>query len=282
MPPAYIMVTERPPLCDDVAVRVGIIGLGTIGRAVAKRLAGGGGAPAHLAGIFVRSRARARPEDLAAYLVHDDFDVFLAAGLDWVVECGGHAALRDWGPRTLAGGANLLALSAGALTDDDLVATLRDAAARAGRRIVVPSGGIGALDLLGSAAVGELESVRLTTRKPPRALLPPDEAAAVVASGEPRLLFDGVARAAARRFPENLNICAALGLAGIGLDRTQVTVYADPAVERNTHRVEARGYFGDFELTLRNIPSENPKTGRIVALSVIKTLRDLASPLSIG
>jgi aspartate dehydrogenase len=58
-------------------------------------------------------------------------------------------------------------------------------------------------------------------------------------------------------------------LAGIGPDRTTVEIWADPTVTRNTHRIE-------------NIPSENPKTGLITALSVIACLRKLNAPLRIG
>jgi aspartate dehydrogenase len=265
-------------------LRIGLIGFGTIGRAVAEALRRGEVDGAVLAAVFVRSRARLRPDDPAVYgdLFHDDFAAFAAAGLDWAVEAGGHEALQQWGPPALAAGVNLVALSAGALAEADFCDRLVAAARSAGRRVLVPSGGIGTLDLLSSAAVGELAEVRLVTRKPPNALLPPDEAARVVASGRAELLFDGLAREAARLFPENLNICAALALAGVGLDRTRVTVYADPAVERNTHRVSAHGYFGDYEFTLRNVPSSNPKTGRIVALSVVKTLRNLTRPLVVG
>jgi aspartate dehydrogenase len=265
-------------------VRVGLIGFGSIGRAVAERLRRGEGGQARLCAVLVRDLDRLRSDDRAHH--GDVFCVeraaFLHARLDWVVEAAGHAALRQHGVAVLRGGVNLLALSAGALADDALLADLRSTAAASGRRVLVPSGGMGALDLLSSAAVGRLDAVELTTRKPPRALLPPEEAAAVVAAGVARELFDGVAREAAARFPENLNICAALGLAGIGLDRTRVRVYADPAVERNTHRIVARGEFGEYELTLRHIPSENPKTGRIVALSVVKALRDLTSPFVVG
>jgi aspartate dehydrogenase len=265
-------------------MRVGLIGFGTIGRAVAERLRRGEGGPARLCAVLVRDLSRLRPDDRVHHgdVFCADRAAFLRARLDWVVEAAGHAALREHGAAALRGGVNLLALSAGALADDALLAELRSAATEAGRRVLVPSGGMGALDLLSSAAVGELDAVELTTRKPPRALLPPDEAAAVVASGAARQLFDGVAREAAALFPENLNICAALGLAGIGLDRTRVRVYADPAVERNTHHVVARGEFGEYELTLRHIPSENPKTGRIVALSVVKALRNLSSPFVVG
>ena len=267
------------------SLRVGIIGFGTIGRAVAEAIGCQQAGSADLRAVFVRDLARLRPDDRTRFgdIFRDDFDQFLAAELDWAIEAGGHAALRQWGPRALAAAVSLLTVSAGALADPAFCQALSEAAGKAGRQVVVPSGAIGALDVLSSAAVGRLDEVRLTTRKPPRALLAPDEADRITTAGAAQLLFSGPAREAARRFPENLNVCAALGLAGIGLDRTQVSVYADPSVDKNTHQVSARGYFGEFQLTLNNIPTEtNPKTGRVTALSIIKTLRNLTSPLVIG
>jgi aspartate dehydrogenase len=35
-------------------------------------------------------------------------------------------------------------------------------------------------------------------------------------------------------------------------------------------------------MTIENIPSENPKTGRITALSVIALLRKLTAPVRVG
>ena len=102
---------------------------------------------------------------------------------------------------------------------------------------------------------------------------------AVQDSGEPRELFSGPAREAALRFPENVNVAAALSLAGVGLDRTSVRVVADPAVSRNTHEISAKGYFGEIRIVLQNIPGPNPKTGRIVPLAMIKALRNLTAPV---
>jgi aspartate dehydrogenase len=265
-------------------LRVGLIGFGAIGRAVAERLHRGEAGTARVCAVLVRRPERISPEERAHYgdVFCADLGRFLHARLDWAVEAAGHAALRQWGTAVLDGGVNLMALSAGALADDAFRDELERCAVKSGRRVLVPSGGMGALDLLSSAALDRLDAVRLTTRKPPGALLPPEEASAVMASGKARLLFDGTAREAAPRFPENLNICSALALAGIGLDRTRVRVYADPAVKRNTHRISARGATGSYQLTLRHVPSENPKTGRVVALSVVKALRNLTSPFLVG
>jgi aspartate dehydrogenase len=144
----------------------------------------------------------------------------------------------------------------------------------------VASGAIGGLDAIASAAIGVLDRVTHTTRKPARALLDADEAAQLTA---PRELFRGTAREGALRFPENINVAAAVSLAGLGLDRTTVCVVADPSLARNTHEVVAEGTFGELRFEIRGIPTEdNPRTGRIVAMSVVHTLRRLNAPLVIG
>lgn len=96
------------------------------------------------------------------------------------------------------------------------------------------------------------------------------------------MLYDGNARGAAKGFPANLNVAVALALAGIGPDRTKLQVWADPGVDRNTHTIDLDSDSASFTMTIRNIPSENPKTGRITAKSVIALLRKLSAPLQIG
>ena len=96
-------------------------------------------------------------------------------------------------------------------------------------------------------------------------------------------VFTGTAREAARGFPANVNVAAALALAGIGPDRTTIEIWADPAVDRNIHRIEVEADAARLSLQVENVPSvENPRTGRLTALSVVALLRKLSSPLAIG
>ncbi|HTC19155.1 MAG TPA: aspartate dehydrogenase domain-containing protein, partial [Stellaceae bacterium] len=75
---------------------------------------------------------------------------------------------------------------------------------------------------------------------------------------------------------------AALSLAGIGPNRTRLEIWADPAIDRNIHRIEVEADSARFSMTIENVPSANPKTGRITALSVIACLKGLVAPLKIG
>ncbi len=266
----------QPPL------RVGLIGLGAIGRPLAAAIATGQAGAARVVAALVRDPGRHAGLPGGGLLTADPA-TFFAQPLDVVIEAAGHAALRQYGEAALRAGADLLVVSVGAFADDALLARLRAAAEATGRRILVPSGAIAGLDVIGAAAVGGLDEVTITTRKPPAAWRGTEAEAVALAATTPVLLYEGPARQGVTHFPQNVNVAAALALAGVGLDATWMRVYADPTVAHNTHEVRARGAFGEVSLVLRNIPSpENPKTGRIVAMSVFKAVRSLRAPLVVG
>jgi aspartate dehydrogenase len=174
--------------------------------------------------------------------------------------------------------------SAGQLLEhDDLIELAR----RTGARIIVPTGALLGLDAVRAAAEGTIRSVTMVTRKPPRGLAgaPWLEQNGIALDGlrKPLKVFEGSAREGARGFPANVNVAAALSLAGIGPDRTRLEIWADPAIERNTHRIVVEADSARFEMTIENVPSEeNPRTGKITALSVTAALRALCATLKVG
>jgi aspartate dehydrogenase len=211
-----------------------------------------------------------------------DFEA-LAERCDWVVECAPSELLRAIGEPALRRGRRLVVLSAGALLD---APELIDLAREHGGQIVVPSGALLGLDAVSAAREGTIHSVTLVTRKPVAGLL---GAPLLVEQGidisgikEPMRLYAGDARGAVRGFPANVNVSVALSLAGIGPDRTQVEVWADPTVTRNTHSIHVEADSASFSMTIENVPSDNPKTGRITALSLIACLRKMHAPLRVG
>jgi aspartate dehydrogenase len=97
------------------------------------------------------------------------------------------------------------------------------------------------------------------------------------------VIYRGTVREGAARYPQNVNISAAVALAGIGLDRTELTIVADPTIQSHVIEIFAEGAFGSFRFSEDVLPTaENPKTGRLVAMAVIKTLRQFAAPIVIG
>jgi aspartate dehydrogenase len=266
---------------ERATLRVGLIGYGAIGRPLAEAVAAGQAGPIQITAVLVREPGRYPPPAGGALLTADR-EAFLAAAGELVVEAGGHDALRAYGEPVLRSGRDLMVVSAGAFADDELLARLQAAARATGRQILIPSGAIAGLDVISAGAVGGLDEVTITTRKPPAAWKGTPGEAQALAATEPVLLYEGPARAGVALFPQNVNVAAALALAGVGLDATAMRVYADPTVTHNTHEVRARGAFGQVSLVLQNVPSENPKTGRIVAMSVLKALRNRVAPLVVG
>ena len=259
-------------------IRVGLIGLGAIGRRVVELARDQSDGRIEIVGALVRDPERPR-ESLDVPLVRTVRDL-LAQGPEVIVEAAGHDALRQHGPAVLRSGCDLLFLGVGAFADPEVERAIVDAAIEGGATARVASGAIGGLDAISAAAVGGIESVTHTTRKPARTLLPHDQADALTG---PREMFRGPAREGALLFPESINVAAAVSLAGIGLDNTEVCVIADPDIDRNRHEVEVQGTFGWLKFEIRGIPTEeNPKTGRIVAMSVVRQLLSRRAPLIIG
>ena len=263
--------------------RVAIAGLGAIGRKIAARL--DAGLPGmSLSAIAVRDPARA--EIFLATLSRRPPIVALdelAQHADIVIECAPTNLLRDIAGPVLAAGKRLVVLSVGALLANP---DLERIAERSGGQILVPTGALIGLDAVLAAAEGTIHSVRMVTRKPLRSLAGApflsEHGIDLEGLREPLKIFSGTAREAAAGFPANLNVAVALSLAGIGADRTLLEVWADPTVTRNTHRIEVDSDAASFSMTIENIPSENPRTGRITAQSVIALLRKLAAPVRVG
>lgn len=262
-----------------------IAGLGAIGMRVARAVDAGQVPGFTLKAVSANDRARAA-ERVSHFRNPPPVVPLeeLADMADVIVECAPAAVFRRVAEPAVRKGRWLLPLSVGALLGHmDLV----DLAQEHTARIVVPTGALIGLDTVRAMAVGEIHEVRLETRKPPAGLA---GAPHLVENGidvdsltEALCVFRGTARAAAKAFPANVNVAAALGLAGLGPDKTTVEVWADPAVNRNRQSVTITSDSGEATMTMSNIPSEeNPRTGRIVANSVIATLKRMTAPLTSG
>lgn len=263
---------------------VAIGGLGTIGLAVARRL-DEGIEGLSLAAVSARDRGRAesrmvefrQPPPVVG--LHD-----LAERADIVIECAPATVFTEIAGPALDAGRIFMPLSIGQLLAHPDYA---DRARATGARIIVPTGALLGLDAVRAAAEGEIHAVSMVTRKPPGGLAGApylaEHGISLDGLTAPLKIFEGSARDGARGFPANVNVAAALSLAGIGPDRTRLEIWADPAVTRNTHRIRIDADSACFEMTIENVPSaENPRTGRITALSVIAALRGLTAPLRIG
>lgn len=263
---------------------VAIAGLGTIGMKVAEALhAGIKGLELVAVSSGGREKAEARLAEAGIRAPVLD-NAQLAAAAEIIVECAPSAAFTDIARPALEAGRTLLTVSGAALLD---APEMVDLAERNGGKIILATGALLGLDAVRAAAEGDIREVRMVTRKPPRSLEGAPYLAEhnidVMALTEPLMVFVGSAREAARGFPANLNVGAALSLAGIGPDATRIEIWADPGLDRNTHTIHLDADTVRFSMTIENVPSEeNPGTGRVTPLSVIAALRGIAEPLRVG
>jgi len=269
-----------------VALKVGVVGCGSIGRTLARKLAPF--KPVSRITFFDLDPSRARA--LAALSLRYRVAPSLAGlvrGSDLVVESASQAAAREVAPLALKAGRDVLVMSVGALADDRFWRGLRKVRERTGATILLPSGALAGLEAVASAASAGLREVSLTTRKPPRALAGSPylqkKAFDPAKVRAPTVVFRGSARRAVQLFPANINVAAALAIAGLGFDRTRVTIIADPRARNNEHEVVAKGDFGTLKCRVENAPfPDNPKTSYLAALSAVSSVKNAALGIHIG
>ena len=264
--------------------KIALIGYGAIGAAVVD-LWPTLGERATLAALLVRPHqlAAARAAAPAGTLVTDDGSTFLAADADIVVEAAGHGAVIALGEAVLARGRDFYILAVGALADCGLHDRLRAAAQSGGARMIILPGALAGFDGLISMRAGRIDHVRYISAKPCAAwigtpaegLLPPPGDNGI------RTVFSGTAAQVCFAFPKNANLAAAVALAGIGFERTEVELIADPGITLNSGRLIASGDAGELDVTVIGAGFDaNPKSSRITAFSVIAALHEIAEPIA--
>ncbi len=262
---------------------IGIVGCGAIGKALIRAVESGNLA-VRVAGVTSRTERNAR-EFLAAcknpppYLPLTE----LIAASDLIVEAAGGHVVAELAQKTFGAGKDLMVISVGALLDHpEVMAESR----RTGCRLYLPSGAIAGLDGIKSACVGAITHVTHTTRKPPLGLQGApylvERGVSLAGLQEEKEVFSGSAREACRGFPANVNVTGAVSLAGIGPDKTRVRILAVPGLARNCHDIDVEGEFGKLHIHIENVPSENPKTGKLTALSIIRAVQDVVDSVRIG
>lgn len=199
------------------------------------------------------------------------------AGIDIVVEAAQRSVVLSWGVAALTHCRGFALASTSAFADDGVFDTLMRTAERNNTRLLVPPGALGGIDALRAASALPLDLVRHTIIKPCAGWrgTEAERLCDLGALTAPQVFFEGSAREAAQRFPQNANVAAISALAGVGLERTMVQLVADPYAQRNAHVLRAEGAFGNFEIRLENRPlAGNPKTSELTVLAMLRMLEN--------
>lgn len=267
-------------------IRVGIIGCGAIGSALAKAIDRKFSRVARLA--FVSDLHPEKIKALQKKLESAHFRALgtdqLIARSDFVIEAASQKAARDVIPKALRRGKSILVLSVGGILEvRNLSALLR----KSKGSVFVPSGAVGGIDAVLAAHTGKIRKVQITTRKPVRGLLGAPyffkKKLRLKSLRKPTLIFQGTAEQAIRYFPQNVNVAATLSLAGIGPQKTKVRLFVSPTYRTNSHEIEVKSSYGNMKFQVHNVPSrENPKTSALAVGSAIAALEKIFARLKVG
>jgi aspartate dehydrogenase len=267
-------------------LKIGIFGVGAIGRAIAASV-DEKQVDAQLVALADEDRARAEGLSwaLSKHVAVVSIDEMIEC-TDLVVEAASQAALADLVPKALARGRDMLIMSVGGLLgQEDWFRQAREKNCR----IHIPSGAIAGLDGIKSASMGHIESVLLTSRKPVAALkgskYVAERSLPLESFKEDTVIFEGMAEEAARSFPATSNVAASLRLA---VDPqvpvpVRVRIIAVPDGKENVHEIRIQGEFGRLTVKIENVPSmRNPRTSQLAAFSAIATVKNLTRSLRVG
>lgn len=258
--------------------RIALIGYGGIARDAIAALCAAGEAGKVVGALCRPGRMAQARTALGGIAVVESLADLLALQPTIVAEVAGQQALAQHGAEALRRGVDLLIISVGALADPALLQKLRTAAAEGKSRMLLPAGAIGGIDAIAALRLGGLSTVRYRSRKPPAAWRgsPAEKVADLDKLTGRTVLYRGTAGEAALMYPQNANVTAAVALAGLGFDNTEVELVADPEAPGNVHEIEAEGAAGRFAIQLQGKPSRtNPKTSALAALSVARALLNL-------
>jgi|SRR5690625_1707719 len=258
-------------------MRIGLIGAGAIAHYLLEEINQKKHEQLTITSVFVQNYEKYKKLE-ATYdtTLYTDFDAFLQSNVDIVVEAATVDAVKELLPATLRQ-QNALVISIGALANEKFLEKIMQIAKTNQTMVYLPSGAIGGLDLVQNAAAGRtLDEVSLVTRKPAHTLV-------AETVKEPTVVFQGIATEAIKKYPKNMNISIALALAGIGFEKTNVQLIADPTIDENMHTIYMEGDFGSASFTIKNQAlTTNPNTSYLAAISIIGTLTRLTKQMKIG
>lgn len=211
-----------------------------------------------------------------------DLTELLAEKPDIVVEFAGREAIKDYAIDVLKNGSDLLIASIGALADDDFRHRLTDTAQGMNRKVYLPNGAIGALDLMQTFALMGDAEVTIGNTKAPRSLEgAPYLQGQSLPTDKKMVIFEGSVEDAINGFPKNVNVAVAAALASDTLREATVRITSDPLSSENIHRIVLKNKLMRAEVTIAGKPDPaNPRSSTSTAWSVVALLKNLASPVS--
>jgi aspartate dehydrogenase len=269
-------------------LKIGIVGCGAIGSSLAKVIVKELPKEAKLCCLYDLNKVKAhnlsKKLSGGSSLVVDNLKQLVAKS-ELVIEAASAKVSWDVAKSSLINGKNVMIMSVGGVANR--LTQLTALAKKKGARVYIPSGALSGIDAVKAAAGGKIKKITLTTTKNPLAFkgvkFVEDKGIKLSGIKKDTLLFSGTAREAVKLFPQNINVAAVLGLAGVGVNKTIVRIIASPKASRNIHEVKVEAEAGNISGRTENIlHPDNPKTSFLAVLSAVAMLKRIMEPVQIG
>ncbi|MFH0917622.1 MAG: aspartate dehydrogenase [Candidatus Omnitrophota bacterium] len=274
-------------MVKNTKLKIGIVGCGAIGSSLAKEIVVGLRGSACLAALYdikpEKSQLLSKRLTGSTKFCVNNLEALIKKS-DLVIEASCAKAAWEIARKSLTGGRKVMVMSVGGMVGHlDQLFLL---AAKHNAQAYFPSGAIAGIDGLKAANIAGVQRIVLTTRKHPNSFSGVEYVEKnfnLAGLKKDKVLFLGTAARAVKYFPQNINVAAVLGLAGIGMEKTKVRIIASPSVSKNIHEILIESKAAKIFTRTENIlHPQNPKTSYLAVLSAIATLKQILQPIKIG
>ncbi|MFA5093453.1 MAG: aspartate dehydrogenase [Candidatus Omnitrophota bacterium] len=266
-------------------LKIGIVGCGAIGSSLAKEIVTNFTGSAALVALYdIKSeKSCLLGQNLKKKLAVPSLDALIKRS-DLVIEASSAKAAWEIARKALSSSCKVMVMSVGGMVGH--LDQLLNLALKHNAQVYFPSGAVAGIDALKAANIAGIKKVVLTTRKNPKAFRGVEYVESkfkLDGLKKDKVLFSGTAAQAVKYFPQNINVAAVLGLAAIGMQKTQVRIIASPNVNKNVHEVLIESKAANiFTRTENVLHPQNPKTSYLAVLSAIATLKQILQPIKVG
>lgn len=267
-------------------IQIGIVGCGAIGSRIARSIQKEFKGKARVSALFDIDPAKSQnlARDCAQKSLVKKSLPQLLRSCDLMIEAVNAVETQSLIRQALSQHKDVLAMSVGKLLNSPSLFRL---AQKNCCRLLIPSGAIAGVDAVKAASLARIDSIILTTRKPPFGF---KDNAYITRQGidlaaiqSETVLFDGNVKEAVRFFPQNINVAATLTFASLSFMKVRIRIITSPAFTSNCHEIEVTGDFGRiFTRTENVVCPDNPKTSFLAVLSAIQTLKQYLYETNIG
>ncbi|MFA6358136.1 MAG: aspartate dehydrogenase domain-containing protein [Candidatus Omnitrophota bacterium] len=274
-------------MIKNKTLKIGIVGCGAIGSSLAQEIVTNFCNYAALSALYdiklEKAQFLSRKLSKNIKLSVKSLDSLIKKS-DLVIEASAAGSAWEIARKSISAGCKVMIMSVGGMSGhlDELFLQ----SAKNNTQVYFPSGAVSGVDALKAANIAGINKVTLTTRKNPKAF----KGVSYVEnkfnlSGlkKDKVLFSGSAQDAVKYFPQNINVAAILGLAGIGMRKTRVRIIACPGLKKNVHEILIESKAAKIFTRTENIlHPQNPKTSYLAVLAAIATLKQILQPVKIG